>query len=221
MRLTHQSLLCLACILLQMPLHAQLLRNPPSAVGAAPEKLPPYRAVRPQPTAELNATIKRMQGLIKELQQADLSPEQKQVDLDELIKDHNYMLRQHDTWLDWRQPQTVDSATLLLEKMIFQEAADLAPTEQSREQVLENAPQHLELAPDEQQTAKTYEPPLAAPVAAPVDTEKTQEQNQATASDEPVAAAVEATTDLSAAATNETIAKPKTVEIAKRSRPLP
>jgi phosphate-selective porin len=160
-----------------MPLYAQVLRNPPPAVGAEPEALPPYRTVRPQPTAELNATIKRMHESVKKLQQADLNPAQKQAALDELIRDHNYILRQHDTWIDWQKPQTVDSAALLLEKVVFQEAVDLAPTEQSREQVLRNAPQHLELDPNQPQVAKVYEPPLLAPADPPV----AQELPQSTA----------------------------------------
>jgi hypothetical protein len=151
-----------------MPLYAQVLRNPPAVVGAEPEALPPYRTVRPQSTAELNASIKRMHESVKKLQQADLSPAQKQAALDELIRDHDYILRQHDTWLDWQKPQTVDSASLLLEKMVFQEAVEIAPTEQSSEQVLRNAPQHLELDPNQPQV-KVYEPPLLAPADPPRD----------------------------------------------------
>ncbi|HDY82853.1 MAG TPA: hypothetical protein ENH48_07845 [Halieaceae bacterium] len=161
-------LLCLACALSQTPLHAQIPSNPPATVGAEPEALAPYTPVRPQPTAELNATIKRMHESVKKLQQADLSPAQKQAALDELIRDYHYILRQHDTWLDWQKPQTVDSASLLLEKMVFQEVADVAPTEKSREQALRDAPQHLELELDPNQPqVKTYVPPLLAPVAPP------------------------------------------------------
>lgn len=166
----------MACALVQMPLHAQVLRNESAAVGAEPEALPPYRVVRPQPTAELNATIKRMHESVKKLQKANLNPAQKQAALDELIRDHNYILRQHDTWIDWQKPQTVDSTSLLLEKMVFEEVADvIAPTEQSREHVLRNAPRHLDLDPNQPQV-KTYEPPLLAPVAPP----KEQAQSHST-----------------------------------------
>jgi hypothetical protein len=152
-----------------MPLYAQVLRNEPGVVGAEPEALPPYRAVRPQPTTELNAVIKRMHELVKKLQNADLNPAQKQAALDELIRDHDYILRQHDTWIDWQKPQTVASASVLLQKMVFKEAVVIAPTEQSREQVLRNAPRHLELDPNQPQVAKEYEPPLLAPVEPPVE----------------------------------------------------
>ena len=176
-------LLCLLCALLQIPLNAQVLTDPPVVVGAEPEALPPFRTLRPQPTAELNATVKRMHELVKKLQQADLSPTQKQAALDELIRDHDYILRQHDTWLDWQQPQTVDSASLLLEHMVFQEVVELAPTEQSREQALRNAPQHLELDPNEPRTTGVYQPPLLTPVAppgeqAPVQAQSTVEQSE-------------------------------------------
>jgi phosphate-selective porin len=110
-----------------------------------------------------------MHESVKALQQADLNPEQKQAALDELIRDHEYILRQHDTWVDWQKPQTIDTASLLLQKVVFQEAVDIAPTEQSREQVLRNAPRHLELDPNQPQVAKEYEPPLLAPVEPPVE----------------------------------------------------
>ncbi len=104
-----------------------------------------------------------MQELVRELQQGDLSPAQQQAALDEMIRDREYILRQHNTWLDWQKPQTVDSAALLLEKMIFQQAAKIVPAPQGREQVLRNAPQHLGLDPNQPQPPQ-YEPPLLEPV---------------------------------------------------------
>jgi len=48
--------------------------------------------------------------------------------------------------------------------MIFEEAVELAPTPESREQVLENAPGHLGLESDEVEVAEIYEPPLLRPI---------------------------------------------------------
>jgi phosphate-selective porin len=160
MHVTSKPLLGLSFTLLCVQLHAQVLRS-----AEHDPNEPVYGDIRPQPSTELQAKITRMHELVRELQQADLSPEQKQAELDELIKDHDYILRQHDTWLDWQKPQTVDSASLLLEKMVFEEALDIAPTAQSREQVLHNVPQHLELDPNEPQVSTVYEPPLLAPMA--------------------------------------------------------
>ncbi len=152
----HATLLSLICIL-SSSLHAQ-----PLISEANDPNTPAYGEVRPQPTPQLRATLERMQALLAELRQSDLSPAQRQAALDELIRDHNQILRQHNTWLDWQKPQTVDSAALLLEGMIFEIAAeDIAPGEQSREQVLRNAPAHLELNP---QAPEVFEPPLLKPV---------------------------------------------------------
>lgn len=149
-------LLSLICTL-SCPLHAQPLLS-----EANDPNTPPYSEVRPQPTPQLQATVKKLQQLVAELRQSDLSPAQRQAALDELIRDHNEILNQHNTWLDWQKPQTVNSAALLLESMVFEIAAeDIAPDKQSREQVLRNAPAHLELAPKEQEV---YEPPLLKPV---------------------------------------------------------
>ena len=112
----HRILVCMICGLLQMPVQAQVLRD-----AANDPNTPAYGDVRPQNTAQLRARIKRMQELVRELQQGDLSPAQQQAALDEMIRDREYILRQHNTWLDWQKPQTVDSAALLLEKMIFQQ----------------------------------------------------------------------------------------------------
>jgi hypothetical protein len=155
--------------------YAQVLKSAENDPGQ-----PPYSDVRPQPSPELEKTIERMQELVRELQQGDLSPAQQQAALDELIRDREHILRQHSTWLDWQKPQTVDSASALLERMIFQEAADIAPTAQTREQVLRNAPQHLELDPNEPQAAKAYEPPLLAPVNPPGEQVQPQSTGQQT-----------------------------------------
>ena len=159
MCITSKTLFALCWALLCAQLHAQVLRS-----AEHDPNEPVYGDVRPQPSAALQAKIVRMQELVRELQQSELGPTEKQAALDELIRDHDAILRQHATWLDWQQPQTIDSASLLLEKMIFEEAAAIAPTGQSREQVLRNAPQHLELDPNEPQAAKVYEPPLLAPL---------------------------------------------------------
>jgi phosphate-selective porin len=155
--------------------YAQVLRNAEHDPGQMP-----YSDVRSQPTPELENTIEQMLELVRELQQGDLSPAQQQAALDELIRDREYILHQHNTWLDWQKPQTVDSAALLLEKMIFEEATDIAPTVQSRQQVLRNAPQRLDLDPNQPQ----YEPPL-------LDSVKAAEESVATSpqSTSPVSAA--------------------------------
>ena len=162
MCITSKTLFALCWALLCAQLHAQVLRS-----AEHDPNEPVYGDVRPQPSTELQAKIKRMQELVRELQQSELGPTEKQAALDELIRDHDAILRQHATWIDWQQPQTIDSASLLLEKMIFEEAAAIAPTGQSREQVLRNAPQHLALDPNEPQASKIYEPPLLAPVNPP------------------------------------------------------
>jgi phosphate-selective porin OprO/OprP len=150
------TLLSIICIL-SSSLSAQPLLSEANDPNA-----PVYIEVRPQPTSQLRATLERMQALLAELRQKQLAPAQQQAELDELIRDHNQILRQHNTWLDWQKPQTVDSAALLLEKMIFEIAAeDIAPTEESREQVLRNAPAHLELDPQE---PEVYAPPLLKPM---------------------------------------------------------
>ena len=157
----HRNRLILLCLVspLSWQLHAQPLLS-----EANDPNTPPYAEVRPQPTPQLKATVERMQQLVAELRQSDLSPAQKQAALDELIRNHNEILRQHNTWLDWQKPQTVDSVAVLLERMVFEIAAeDIAPNEQSREQVLRNAPEHLELNP---QAQEAYEPPLLKPVVA-------------------------------------------------------
>lgn len=173
-------LIFLTCGLLQAPLYAQVLKNPtPEEANSPQTEAPPattliFRDAPPesqangvslQNEAELNAVIKHMRDLLRELAQADMSPAQKQAALDELIRDNHSILRQHRTFLDWQKPQTVDSVSLLLERMVFEIAADIAPTEQSREQVLQNAPQHLELDPNQPQAVESYAPPLLAPVA--------------------------------------------------------
>ena len=156
MHLSRPILLSLICTL-SWPLHAQ-----PLISEANDPNTPAYGEVRPQPSSQLRATLKRMQQLLAELRQSALSPAQRQAALDELIRDHNEILSQHNTWLDWQKPQTVDSTALLLEKMIFEIAAeDIAPNEQTREQVQRNAPAHLELDPNE---PEVYEPPLLMPV---------------------------------------------------------
>ena len=160
MHLALRTLLCLFCALSPVSLCAQPLQS-----EANDPNSPPYANVRPQDTEQLRAGVREMHQLLRELQQSDLNPAQKQAALDQLIRDHHDILRMHNTWLDWQQPQTVDSASLLLEKMIFEVAAeDIAPDAQSREQVLHDAPQHLELDP-EQQAAEHYEPPLLTPVS--------------------------------------------------------
>ena len=177
-------LLCLVCPL-SWQLHAQPLLS-----EANDPNTPPYAEVRPQPSPQLQATVERMQQLVAELRQSDLSPAQKQASLDELIRNHNEILRQHNTWLDWQKPQTVDSVALLLERMVFEIAAeDIAPNEQSREQVLRNAPAHLELGP---QAQEAYEPPLLKPVVAnkgrvqlPDETQPGQGTNAATEPSQP------------------------------------
>lgn len=176
MHRNHPILLSLACTL-SWPLHAQPLLS-----EANDPNTPPYAEVRPQPGPQLQATVKRMQQLLAELRQSDLSPAQQQAALDELIRDHDEILRQHNTWLDWQKPQTVTSAALLLESMVFEIAAeDIAPNEQSREQVLRNAPAHLELDP---QQPEVYEPPLLKPVEpqqgqaqAPIETQSVPDTN--------------------------------------------
>jgi phosphate-selective porin len=168
-------LIFLACGLLLQPLHAQVSLDPaPEEAGTAPTATPLiFRNVPPeteehgvnlQNQSDMDAVIHRMRELLRELAQASMPPDKKQAALDELIRDNHYILSKHRTWLDWQQPQTVESASLLLEQMIFEIAADVAPTEQSREQVLENAPKHLGLAPEKPGADEHFEPPLLEPV---------------------------------------------------------
>jgi len=159
------------------PLQAQVLRsaqNDPNEPG--------YQGIRPQITPELRATVKGMQALILELRQGDLDPARQQAALDELIRGNEFILRQHPTWLDWQQPQTVDSAALLLERMIFEAAAELAPTPESRVQVLENAPPELDLKADEAAVVETYDPPLLLPIVVTAKTAQNTQTQQVSSS---------------------------------------
>lgn len=155
MHCSRPILLSLICIL-SWPLYAQPLLS-----EANDPNTPPYAEVRPQPGPQLQETVERIQQLVAELRQGDLNPTQQQEALDELIRDHNEILSQHNTWLDWQRPQTVDSAAVLLDRMIVEIATeDIAPNQQSREQVLRNAPAHLKLDPNE---PEVYRPPPLMP----------------------------------------------------------
>ena len=125
---------------------------------------PAYSDVRPRPGPQLESRIHQMREQIKELQKSNLDAAGKQAALDQLLLDYDDMLRGHPTWLDWQKPQTVDSAAELLEKMIFEEAAALAPDGQSREQVLQRAPPELGLNPNQHADDAVYEPPLLRPI---------------------------------------------------------
>ena len=153
LRVTLLTALCGA--LFCPPVFAQVLRSA--------ENTPEQAEIKPQLTPELVETVKRMQTLLAELQSGGLTPEQQQAALQQLIDDNAVILSQHSTWVDWQKPQTADSVALLLERMVFEEAAELAPTEESREQVLRNSPEHLDLEPGSPQAVPRYEPPLLAP----------------------------------------------------------
>ena len=122
-------LIFLTCGLLQAPLYAQIPDDsrPEEAHSPSP-KVPSDRPLifRDAPSevdtngvtlenqAELDAVIHRVHELVREIAHSHMSPQHKHAALDELIRDNHYILSRHRTWLDWQQPQTVDSVSLLL-----------------------------------------------------------------------------------------------------------
>ena len=154
------TLILLNLFLVCAPLQAQVLRS-----AANDPNAPHYRGSSPRITPELVATVKEMQALLLVMQQGDLSPSEQQAALEELIRANELILRQHSTWLDWQQPQTVNSVAVLLERMVFEEAVELAHSEQGREQVLRNAPAHLDMEAGNTQAEPDYNPPLLAPIS--------------------------------------------------------
>jgi phosphate-selective porin len=151
---------------------------------------PDSLVVNPYSAAQLQQVLERLRELNARLQASDMDPDRKQAELSKFLRKHEDILVQHYDWVDWQQPQTVDSIAVFLERTLFEIAAEeIAPNDASREQVLRDAPAHLGLEPGQDSATPRYEPPLQAPiddtdteaVPAPVEEEALASQSGATA----------------------------------------
>jgi phosphate-selective porin len=133
---------------LSVPVAAQVLKNPkfddpPATVPETPLIL----RAQPAPTDQeaVDAAILRLRELMRQVAASDISAEEKQQAIDELIQENGHIFRSHKTADEWDRQQTVDSAIILIEQMIYETMLSTAPDERSRETLLRRAPPGVEL----------------------------------------------------------------------------
>ena len=101
------------------------------------------------PSAEesVQQAIDRLRREMREIAQSALTEAERREALIELYQRNARIFRSESTERD-TIPLTEDEVVLKLEQMIFETALEYAPTEESREQVLDHAPAHLDLEPN-------------------------------------------------------------------------